>query len=64
MKIYENLCKGCRLCIDVCPKKVLQISTKRGKQGYLIPEVTNNDSCTMCRQCEYTCPDMAIEVMG
>ncbi len=64
IEIYEDICKGCRLCINVCPKTVLQISTKRGKQGHLIPEVINNDSCTMCRQCEYTCPDMALEVIG
>jgi len=64
IEIYQDLCKGCRLCINVCPKEVLQISGNRGKQGYLVPEVVKSDSCTKCKQCEYICPDMALEVIG
>jgi 2-oxoglutarate ferredoxin oxidoreductase subunit delta len=64
IEIYQDLCKGCKLCINACPKSVLQVSNRRGKQGYLIPEVVKIDSCTVCRQCEYTCPDMALEVIG
>ncbi|MBU4037944.1 MAG: 4Fe-4S binding protein, partial [Proteobacteria bacterium] len=35
-KHYIDLdkCKGCGLCVDVCPKNVLEISTDVNEKGY------------------------------
>lgn len=49
-------CKGCSLCMGVCPKSVLEMSDRMKS----IP-VREND-CIGCRQCENICPDLAITV--
>ena len=60
--IDETYCKGCKLCIDQCPKKVFENSSTRNPKGYLIPEVARAEDCIACRLCEMLCPDMAITV--
>lgn len=54
-------CKGCGLCIAVCPKSGITISKKSNKSGYFPAEATNSD-CTGCAVCAIICPDVAIEV--
>ncbi|NLL36410.1 MAG: 4Fe-4S dicluster domain-containing protein [Fretibacterium sp.] len=49
-------CKGCSLCINVCPKSVLQLSDRQKA------EVVRESDCIGCRQCENICPDLAITV--
>ena len=46
--IDENICKGCELCVSVCPKKVLKLSeTKLQKfKRYLSSESNLNESLT------------------
>ena len=60
--IDENICKGCELCVSVCPKKVLKLSeTKINDAGYNPAEVVNDD-CIACTSCARMCPDSAITV--
>lgn len=63
IEIDGNYCKGCHLCIAVCPQQVLELSSVRNSKGYLLPQAGRLDDCTGCLQCEMTCPDMAITVM-
>lgn len=51
-------CKGCSICIDLCPKSVYE----RDDEGK--PVVKNIEACTVCRQCEFRCPDFAIRIGG
>ena len=60
IKIDSNKCKSCYLCIDVCPKKVIQKSQTVGKTGEFIVEFINNNECIGCAQCALVCPDIAI----
>ncbi|MBW2147372.1 MAG: 4Fe-4S binding protein [Deltaproteobacteria bacterium] len=60
--IDEIYCKGCNICIDQCPKKVFENSSKRNPKGYLVPEVSHAENCIGCLLCEMICPDMAITV--
>lgn len=53
--INENWCKGCELCIDICPKYVLG---KRMMKAVVIEE----NKCISCGLCEEICPDFAIQV--
>mgnify|MGYP002074571126 FL=1 len=60
--IDENICKGCELCVSVCPKKVLKLSeTRINEAGYNPAEVVN-DECIACTSCARMCPDSAITV--
>lgn len=52
--IKEELCKGCAICVDLCPTNVLVINLLEKVH------VANLDKCTQCRQCELHCPDYAI----
>ena len=66
IKINRELCKGCYLCISVCPKKIISTSQKLNQQGYYPAKSTDNSSeeikCTGCAMCATMCPDVAIEV--
>lgn len=65
--IDRERCKGCHLCVDVCPTKVIVVDTKLNKKGYqpalFIEEVEEGaKGCTGCAMCASVCPDVAIEV--
>ena len=60
--INEVICKGCGLCVSVCPKKVLELSkTKINPAGYNPAEMISDD-CIACTSCAKMCPDCAIVV--
>ena len=62
--IDENLCTGCSICIEFCPKNVLSRSTQRSLKGVYAAWVENLKACTLCRMCELYCPDFAVAVEG
>lgn len=64
VKIDEEYCKGCGLCVPVCPKDILRLSADRiNSKGYFPSECIDLDSCIGCTFCAVMCPDMAIEVV-
>ncbi|MEG0229691.1 MAG: 4Fe-4S binding protein, partial [Oscillospiraceae bacterium] len=35
MIVDENICKGCGLCVTVCPKKIIKLSEEKlNSKGY------------------------------
>ena len=56
----EERCKGCELCIDVCPPGVLAMSDERNPHGYRLPVLA--EGCTGCSACQMICPDFVFEV--
>lgn len=59
--IDRDICKGCYLCMNACPKGLLKKSTKPNKNGYFpIEFVDTNNECIGCAMCATTCPDIAI----
>jgi 2-oxoglutarate ferredoxin oxidoreductase subunit delta len=55
IEVNEDWCKGCRICVEFCPKGVYEM------QG-LKAVAKNQSECILCHQCEMLCPDFAIEV--
>ncbi|MFX0068123.1 MAG: 4Fe-4S dicluster domain-containing protein [Promethearchaeota archaeon] len=62
IRIDEELCKGCDICVHVCPKSVLKLSDNPTEKGIHIPEIQNADECNGCLACELNCPDFAIYI--
>ncbi len=57
--IRVERCKGCELCIEFCPTRVLALSSQFNAKGYHYPTVAN-DNCISCQACSTICPEFAI----
>ena len=62
VKIDERLCKGCRLCVEFCPRDVLAIASRLSERGVTPAEVRVPNACIGCRNCTAVCPEGAIEL--
>ncbi|MCK4444679.1 MAG: ferredoxin family protein [Thermoplasmata archaeon] len=69
--INRDYCKGCQICVEVCPKTVYDEGAEFSDMGYLIPLVARYDDCIdhnrikkglkpACELCILSCPDQAI----
>jgi 2-oxoglutarate ferredoxin oxidoreductase subunit delta len=53
ISIIPRFCKGCEICVKLCPTQVL------GMEMFLV-KVFDIDKCNACMLCELRCPDFAI----
>lgn len=65
VKFNRDKCKGCELCVSVCPKKILEIDKVNiNSKGYhpagVIPD--KQGDCIGCTNCAVICPDCVISV--
>lgn len=61
--IDEFRCKGCGLCVRVCPKQLILLSEHINNYGYTPALFMDSDMrCTGCALCASMCPDVAILV--
>ena len=60
--VDKACCKGCNICLTVCPKKIFIKSKKRNDYGTSMPGINRPENCILCRMCERLCPDGAINV--
>ena len=59
----EDNCKGCGLCVDACPKGLLQLSKVRiNKKGHHPAEISDQAACVGCASCALMCPDCIITI--
>lgn len=62
IKVYKEICKGCRMCIGACPKGILEMSRDLNAVGDQYCVQTNKEKCIGCAFCGMICPEAAIEV--
>ncbi len=69
IEIDKETCKGCGLCITVCPKKLIEACDNLNSKGYYPASFKGIEcsedkryQCNGCALCAITCPDVAIEV--
>jgi len=63
VKIDEERCKGCGLCVAFCPKHALALDEGCiNSSGYHPAALLLDEDCTGCAVCALMCPDVAITV--
>jgi 2-oxoglutarate ferredoxin oxidoreductase subunit delta len=63
LKIDVDECKGCGLCVEACPPKVIAMSNHLNHYGYFTAMYAGA-GCTGCGICFMACPEPgAITVM-
>ena len=62
LHVNPKYCKGCLICVEMCPKKALAPSDKMNAKGYILPIEKDMSRCNGCKLCELMCPDFAIAI--
>lgn len=57
--IDEKACRGCKLCVDICPTDVYEFDEKEKKCKVKIAA-----DCIECMSCQYICPSNCITQEG
>ena len=61
--IDSEVCKGCGLCVNFCPKNVLEITDKVNVKGHFPVFQARPEDCIHCTICCIMCPDVAISII-
>ena len=56
IRVDGNECKGCGLCIEACPPKVISMSETLNHYGYRTAGYAGS-GCTGCGICFLACPE-------
>ena len=63
LDIAVDRCKGCGLCVEVCPKGILELhGSTVNELGYHPIRLTHAAACTSCALCARVCPDTVFAV--
>ena len=63
LEFNKDKCKGCELCISVCPKKILALDGTVNVKGYRPAGVVDQAECVGCQSCAMMCPDLCITIL-
>jgi 2-oxoglutarate ferredoxin oxidoreductase subunit delta len=61
-KAQKERCKGCALCVSVCPLGLLTMSKDVNNKGTRYVTLTDPEKCTGCGLCYTVCPECCIEI--
>jgi 2-oxoglutarate ferredoxin oxidoreductase subunit delta len=56
LRVDTNECKGCGLCVEACPPKVIALSEQLNHYGYRTATYAGS-GCTACGICFLACPE-------
>jgi 2-oxoglutarate ferredoxin oxidoreductase subunit delta len=57
VRINEDRCKGCYLCISVCPKSCLEVGSHLNQRGLNPAVLMRPEDCIACMNCATMCPE-------
>ena len=61
--INSERCKGCGLCVSVCPNSLIELGEEINTKGYHPAKIGKRSACIGCSACAKMCPDLAIEIV-
>jgi len=64
VRILEDHCKTCGVCVEACPRHALRIGTRLNAHGFNFVEFDSTRECSGCGNCALVCPDAAIELFA
>jgi NAD-dependent dihydropyrimidine dehydrogenase PreA subunit len=56
LRIDEGECKGCGLCVEACPPKLIALNDRLNHYGYRTATYAGS-GCTSCGICFLVCPE-------
>ncbi len=60
--IDKEKCKACGICVNVCPKKLIEIGDETNSHGVKFAVFNEKENtCIGCALCAISCPDIAIK---
>ena len=63
LTIQTEHCKGCGLCVEACPKKILCLDAAAiNHKGHTPARMMDESRCTGCGACALMCPDCVISI--
>ncbi len=62
--IDRERCKGCELCVPLCPRHLLALAPELNARGIHPVSAERPDTCIGCLKCARMCPDAAITIEG
>lgn len=60
--VDNERCKGCGVCVPVCPTDVILLNKEVNAKGYHYAYMENPSVCIGCSSCGIVCPDGVITV--
>ena len=60
--VSEVYCKGCSLCVVMCPKDIMALSEVMNDKGQHTAYCKDPAACVGCKSCGLVCPDAAITI--
>jgi NAD-dependent dihydropyrimidine dehydrogenase PreA subunit len=56
LRVDSDECKGCGLCVEACPTKLIDLSERLNHYGYRTATYAGS-GCTACGICFLVCPE-------
>ena len=61
LSLPKSSCCGCSACSLACPLSLIRMTADT--EGFLYPQIENQDACIQCRKCEKVCPIINVEAI-
>ncbi len=62
IEVDELYCKGCDLCVNVCPQEVISLDLDHLTSKGYHPAYLSSEGCTGCAICAIICPEAALTI--
>jgi len=65
LSLNKDLCNGCGLCAEICPRQAIKVTVAEITDGHLTKKPTIDfdvNACNLCGECAVLCPLNALKM--